>query len=273
MRGSDKRKNKNPGLILRVFGFLIIIGVLFYVTNYIGVNPKNSSDKNSSDNINTSETQETESPTESKKHVIEGVNVISQDHYYAGCETYACTMMLQYLGYDIDEFAFADQYLIAQPIYYDEYGTRYGPDMNSAQAGDLYTGYGIFAPAMAKSINLYLDTTDSGKRAYALKNVSLDDLCEQYIVNDIPAMVWVTVGMEKSYDTVSWVVSYVDENSDMNIGDTFTWQNTEHCNLLIGYDEDAFYFADSVEGKITRYEKDICRDRFEEIGSMALVVR
>ena len=37
-------------------------------------------------------------------HRINGIPIISQDYFKAGCETYACTMMLQGLGYDIDEY-------------------------------------------------------------------------------------------------------------------------------------------------------------------------
>ena len=205
--------------------------------------------------------------------MIDGIEVIPQTVLLAGCEVYACTETLRFLGYDIDEFTLGDEYLITYPISYDEYGTRYGPDMNSAQAGDLYTGYGIYAPAMAKSLNTYLESVGSAERAYPLSGVSLDSLCETYIDNDIPVVLWATLYMGDEGHTVSWVVSYVDENATHEVGDTFDWYFNEHCIVLIGYDEDEYYFADSVAGEITHYEKDLCRERYETIGSMALVVK
>ena len=45
-----------------------------------------------------------EAPTIPATHQIEGVKAALQDTLLAGCETHACTGLLQYLGYDIDEF-------------------------------------------------------------------------------------------------------------------------------------------------------------------------
>ena len=75
-----------------------------------------------------------------KSIFISGIPIVIQDYYKAGCETYACTMLLQGLGYDIDEHKFIDNYLITRDLSYDEAGKFYGPDMNSAFAGDIFTG-------------------------------------------------------------------------------------------------------------------------------------
>jgi uncharacterized protein YvpB len=182
-------------------------------------------------------------------------------------------MLLQTLGYDINEFIFAEQYLISAPISYDENGTRYGPDMYCAMAGSLENGYGIFAPGMAKSMNSYLETTDTGKKAYALEGIPLEKLAEDYVSKDIPVMVWATTWMMEPYDKASWVVDYVDENARYKLGDTFTWKQNEHCLVLIGYDEKEYYFADSCEGGVSHFEKDLCQQRYEEIGNMAIVVK
>ena len=216
----------------------------------------------------------TQAPTEgSNKHIIENVKVIPQRELLAGCETYACTMLLQHLGYDISEVEFAENYLITKPISYDYASNRYGPDMNSAQAGDVYTGYGIYSPAMAKSMNSYLDTTGTGKKAYTVNGTPLEQLCEEYIDNGIPVMVWATTWMYEPYDAQSWIVDYVDENAQYAIGETFTWKQHEHCLVLIGYDNSDYYFADSCEGDIDHFSKELCQLRYEQIGTMAIVVK
>ena len=212
-------------------------------------------------------------PVKPSSHMIENVHVIPQNVLKAGCETYACTMLLQHLGYDIDEYEFSEQYLITKPITYPDGYTRYGPDMNSAQAGDVYTGYGIYSPAMAKSMNLYLDTTDTGKKAYTQNGKSLEQLCDEYVDNNIPVMVWATTWMMEPYDAESWIVDYVDENAQYKEGDLFTWKQIEHCLVLIGYDEKEYYFADSCEKGISHFKKELCQQRYEEIGTMAIVVK
>lgn len=216
----------------------------------------------------------TEAPTQpSNTHMIEGVPTIQQAGLSAGCETYACTMLLQFLGYDIDEYQFADNYLITSLTSWGDDGTHYGPDMHSAMAGTAYMGFGIYAPAMAKSMNNYFKAVGSKHKATALEGVPLEELCEKYIDNDIPVMVWATTWMEEPYDAHSWVVDYVDENAKAKIGDTVWWKEHEHCLVLIGYDEKEYYFADSYKGAVSQFEKELVKTRYEQIGTMAIVVQ
>ncbi len=206
-------------------------------------------------------------------HMIEGVPVIAQQELNSGCETYACTMLLQSMGFDINEADFADQYLICSAIFYDEAGTRYGPDMHSAFAGTVYNGYGIYAPAMAKSMNRFFSSEHSALSAKAIEGVSLETLCKSYIDRDIPVMVWATVNMDEPYEKASWVVSFVDENATAKEGDTVWWLQNEHCLVLIGYDEDEYYFADSCAGAVSHFEKALCQQRYEQLDTQAIVVQ
>ena len=207
-------------------------------------------------------------------HRINGIPIISQDYFKAGCETYACTMMLQGLGYDIDEYKFVENYLITSSFSYDEAGNMYGPDMNSAFAGDIFTGAGIFCPAMAKSMNKYLDTVkNDDRRAYPIKGETLAQLCQEYIDKDIPVMTWVTTYMEESYERLSWIVDYVDENAECKVGDTTAGRQNEHCMVLIGYTDKEYIFCDSVAGKVVAHDKQLAETRFKEIGNQAVVVK
>lgn len=206
-------------------------------------------------------------------HHITGVPVIPQDEYLACCESYACTMLMQYLGFDLEIGEFVNNYLIVKPVEYGADGNRYGPDLNSAFGGDLYFGFGINAPAMAKCMNNYLKAENSNLKAYPLIGTPLEQLCEEYVNNDIPVMVWATAGLQEPYVKASWSVNYVDENSDKKIGDTMDWLMHEHCMVLIGYDEDNYYFSDSVAGEVSVFDRETTEERYAQIGTQAIVVK
>ncbi|MBR2715252.1 MAG: C39 family peptidase [Ruminococcus sp.] len=213
------------------------------------------------------QTEETK-PTTPSKHMIDGVEYKAQSVYTSACETYSCVMLLQYLGYDIDEHEFVESYLVTKPLYY---GT--GPDMDAAYAGDAFEGCGVNAPAMALFMNKYLSTTDMKNKAYALKDVSLDKLCKEYIFNNIPVMVWATTFMEDKGYVYSWTINYVGESSTAKLGDTESWYEKQHCMLLIGYDENYYYFADPMSGGVSTFEKKLSQTRYEQMGSQAVVVK
>ena len=288
-----KKKNSKKRFIICCSAFVLILVLLIVIT--ATGSPANSNNSKSSDGSDNSQSAdegssepssangggsaESGGKSESKTtHMIEGVPTIQQADLKAGCETYACTMLLQSLGYDMDEFMFADNYLICAPTSWDEYGNHYGPDMYSAMAGTAYLGFGVYAPAMAKSMNNYLTAVGSKQKAYALDGVSLEQLCRDYIDHDIPVMVWATTWMwepgtgEESLHR--WIVDYVDpEIGRAQIGDEVYWKEHEHCLVLIGYDEDEYYFADSYKGAVSHFEKDLCQLRYEQIGTMAIVVK
>ncbi len=212
-------------------------------------------------------------PEKPASHMIEGVPATQQDELKAGCETHAVTSLLQSLGYDIDEFTFADNYLDCHYVYKDEdTGYMEGPDMNSGFAGTAYAGWGIYAPAMAKCMNRYLSDVKATRKATAIEGISMPELCERYIDNDVPVAVWATTNMDEPYPFDSWTVNYVDENAKYEIGDTFTWLMHEHCLVLCGYDEREYYFADSVTGGISHFERALCEERYEQLGMQAIVV-
>lgn len=204
---------------------------------------------------------------------IDNVPVIEQSNLKAACETYACTMLLQYYKFDIDEVEFVDNYLVTRPVYYGIDGNLYGPDMNSAYAGDVYTGYGINAPGMAKCMNNYIKTKGSKLVAEPLSGVPLEELCKKYVLNDTPVMVWATTFMEEPYVQATWIVDYVDENAEHEVGDTVSWQMHEHCLVLIGFDEKNYYFCDSVSGEVSAYDKVVTEKRYEQIGKQAIVLK
>ena len=219
----------------------------------------------------------TQPPTEAEtipaSYMIEGVTVHPQVEFKAGCETYACTMLLESLGFDITERMFMENYLVIRYPSYGDDGTMYAPSMYSSQVGDIYGGWGVYCTAMAKYMNNFLKDAGSDMTATALENVPLPELCEKYVSKGIPVMVWGTVEMLDPYPRFTWTVDYVEEDDPhYKVGDTFTWLQHEHCLVLIGYDEENYYFADSCAGKVSIFEREVSADRYEKIGMQAIVV-
>jgi len=254
-----------------MIGALILVLILFLIILFSGCEGCNS---------DTDTTQKPQAETQQieekmpQSYKIDGVPVLKQQSpLNAGCETYACTMLLQSRGIDMDEFEFSENYLIEKPVY--GYGDEwYGPDMDSAYAGEIEWGYGINCPAMAKCMNNMLKDKGSNMTATPIKGVELDELCEKYIINDIPVMVWATTSMHEPYVKQYWSVNYVDEEiSDAQIGDTEQWLQNEHCMVLIGYDKDNYYFADSVAGEVSVFDKETSRDRYKKLDMQAIVVK
>lgn len=205
-------------------------------------------------------------------HMI-GVDVMLQDELESGCEIYSAVTLLHYYGFKIDEFDFIEKFLKTEPVYTDDEGKYIGPDMNCAFAGDPYMGYGAYAPAMQKAINLFLTQEKSTRRAEVDKSSTMKELCEKYIDKDNPVMVWVTTDMFMPDGYVEWIVGYTDENARYKEGDTFRWPTTEHCMLLIGYDDDNYYFADSLDATVVGYERESCEKVYKEMGSQAVYLK
>ena len=209
-----------------------------------------------------------------EKYMIPNVKVIAMDDLKAGCETYACTMLMNTIGFDLDEHTFADNYLDCHYVFLDEDGlTGTGPDMYSAFAGTAYAGWGVYAPSMAKSMNKYLADQKSSLKAYAMENVELENLIDQYVVKGIPVMIWATTYMQEPYVYHTWTVNYVDENAKTKIGDTFSWYMHEHCLVLMGYDKDYYYFGDSTAGTISQFKKDLVKQRYKQMFMQSIVVK
>lgn len=204
---------------------------------------------------------------------ISNVPLVNQNNLPTGCETCSATMMLKFYGYSISETKFADNYLVQKNLTASN-GILYGPDPNSAFIGSPYysSGFGVYAPAMAKFMNNYFADNGSKHKAKLLEGKSLDMLCAQYVSNGQPVMVWATINMLGSYKTSSWVVNYADENAKYPKGSTYTWIANEHCLVLTGYDSDYYYFNDPWTNSKTKYSRSLVNTRYAELGKQAIAV-
>lgn len=199
-----------------------------------------------------------------------------------GCEAVSATMQLQFFGVEIDWPEFTDDFLIKKPWREDENGRRFGPDPNAAYPGDPYrdsgpnSGYGCYAPALAKSMNAAIK--DRGKDgeivALVTTGLKLVDLKNNYLDAGKPVLIWATMDMAPSRLTRTWTIDYVDENSPYRLGDQFVWNGNEHCLVLVGYDAENYYFNDPYKNHgLIGYERKLVEQRFLEMGSQSVVIR
>ena len=214
-----------------------------------------------------------------EKHI--NVPCIKQDSIVSGCEAVSATMLLKFYSYDISKEDFTDKYLIKKDWTVVD-GKRYGPDPNSAYPGDPYIasglncGYGCYSPCVAKSMNKFLEQSAKDKEypkhiAKAICDISLQDVVEKYIDNDMPVLLWVTMNMKTVKKGDKWIIDFIDENSCNKIGDKFTWTSGEHCVVLVGYSKDGYLINDPKNGVIL-YNKDEVDASYKALGSQIVVL-
>ncbi len=88
-------------------------------------------------------------------------------------------------------------------------------------------------------INVFLQKGLSTYSATQLSNVSLQQLCAEYIDNNIPVILWATMNMATPYNGNRWTYN----------GKTIQWIAPEHCLLLVGYDDEHYIFNDPLRSK------------------------
>ena len=178
-----------------------------------------------------------------------------------GCESVAATMVLQYYGDDIEAETFASSWLICNSDFYVENGTTYGPDPNKVFAGNPFSrnSYGCFAPVIENAVN----DNSLVCKAQMIEGESLNDLCDTYVGQGEPLLIWVTMSMKESYPGNYWTLSD---------GTQYTWRAEEHCMVLIGYDDRHYYLNDPMSGGTVGYDKAVVEKRYEEMGMQAVYI-
>jgi len=213
--------------------------------------------------IKTEENISAQEVTQIPKKLIENVPIISQfPKYPTGCESVTAVMALNYYGKSISVEEFINNYLPKSRDFYIENGKNFGPSPYEYFIGNpkSSSSYGCMAPVIEKAINKFINNSGKVKN---ITDMSLDSICEEYIDNNIPVIMWVTINMLETNPKHSW---YLNEET------RFTWPGNEHCMLLIGYDNKNYYFNDPYTGKLVAYKKLLTEDRFAELGRQALVI-
>ena len=202
-------------------------------------------------------------PMESWKpanHILLNVPSLCQyPNLPTGCEATAAAMLLQFYGMDITPEQFASEWLDYDDTYYYSDGNLVRSHPNNCFIGNPFTtnSYGCYAPVIAKAIN----DNQTLFTATIVDAMNVASLCEQYICQGTPVLIWATMDMAPSKKGNTWFLAD---------GTPFTWISGEHCLVLVGYDSDYYYLNDPQKGVTVSYPKEIVELRYRELGMQAV---
>lgn len=195
-----------------------------------------------------------------RKKILDVPYIYQGNGYPNGCEAVSAVMALRYLGINISVDYFIDNLLPMGPA---PTVGDIGPDPDKVYCGDPRSsgGWGCYSPVIAKAFESYLNKDHYS--FYHSYDYSLKDLCDKYIDNGIPVIVWGTLNMENATSCAKWKTSG---------GKTISYNRRLHCLVLVGYDKDNYYFNDPWNGKAVAYSKERAQRAFEILGNQSIAV-
>ncbi len=249
-------------------------GTSSYAVDTTSTEPDLSSDSyTSSAEANFNSDSDTSSDTVAVSSVPVSAMIIvpfysQEEEMPTGCEIVSARMALAYYGIETD-YDELTSYINTDELQYNDEGLLYGASPNAAFIGNPRTsaGMGCFAAVIAdmiESMNLDGITTDD------TSGLPLDFVAQTYTTQGYPVLVWATMSMTDSTETTTWYLT--DEYGNIT-DEKYTWLANEHCLVLVGYDEDYYYFNDPLADGVVKYEKELAESRYEEIGMYSLVVK
>ncbi len=185
-----------------------------------------------------------------------------------GCESCSTVMALNHAGIDITTEEFIENYLDMSPLpHVNENGKYVGASPWEFFLGDprLSTGLCCYAPAIGNALEKFIDPEEYKVTEHY--EVPLEDLCRDYITKNIPIIFWGTMYMETPY-LMDWTWQ-IDGGEE---GETFTWVAPIHCLLLVGFDDEYYYFNDPVAGKKVAYTKADTEAAYEGLYKQAITI-
>lgn len=217
------------------------------------------------------ETDETDEIKERKEDTPEGVrpdpavhteayvlldmeNILQNPELPTGCESVSLTMVLNYLGFELEKTTIADDFLVFAEH---NFAAGYMGDPHSSN------GAGVFPPGLVETADRFLAEKESEKRAFDLSDSSFSRLYD-YVAAGMPVIVWNSMYMEEPVG--------MDEICEHE-GKTYRWFHNEHCVVFCGFDEkeDVVYIQDPLEGLV---ERDAAKfeEYYDMIGQYAMVI-
>lgn len=200
-------------------------------------------------------------------HLIENFELVKQlPELPTGCEVTSLTMTLRYLGFEAEKTEIAGKYLVKDEVFKGNDSKLYGPDFRYVFAGnpsEENSSFGCMAPCIVSAAQKYLDENKSDLMPVNLTGTEFDELFS-FIDQDIPVIIWSTMGLAAPEYNVKWTTPE---------GEEVTWPQNEHCVVLSGYDINAntVRIHDPVNGVII-LNKDAVQERYENLGCNAVAV-
>lgn len=195
-----------------------------------------------------------------EEYVID-IEGLSQSNIPTGCEAVSTVMVLNYLGIEITPEEFINEYLPMEGFH--KVGDDlYGPNPEEKFAGDPFkkSSLGCYPPVIVEAI----ESMDEEIKAYEIKGNTIDKICSEYIVREIPVLLWVTMDMREPETGFKYF---------LEDGTEYTWIAGEHCMVLCGFDDSFYYLKDPLAaGKTVKYEKELVEKRYEQMGERGVVI-
>ena len=183
-----------------------------------------------------------------------------------GCESVSTVMLLRYLGCKLSVEDFIDRYLEKVDFEW-RGGELWGADPWKKFCGSPYAedGFGCYAPVIRRSLKQVFKENAFPYEACDETGASMERLLTKYIDQGMPVIFWACINMREPITGPQWRL--------FDSGEPFTWISNEHCMLLVGYDEDGYYFNDPYENNgVIHYPKGLTEKRHAAQYSMAVGV-
>ena len=175
-----------------------------------------------------------------------------------GCEITSLTIVLNYLGYNVDKEDMARDYL--------EKSEPFKGSFNDYFIGSPWDddAWGCYAPVITKSANNFLKDHNSKLIAYNTTGSSMEELCVQ-IASGNPVIVWTSQALDEK--TITTTITLENGTNDY-------WYSDEHCVVIIGYDlqKGTLTVCDPLEGIVER-DFNTFNSRYEEFQQMGVVIK
>lgn len=254
--------------------FMILISIAVICINDINSRKKDSDNivelslSDTTENIETFQTTEyfTSNEAELSKPpvIIENFPHICQMMKYpTGCESVAAVSLMQFYGVDITVEEFIDNHLPTADYPYYDGDIMYGESPWDVFIGEPYSdsGYGCYSTVIVRAMK---SAISQDYEISALYNLPMSALCSEYIDKGQPVMIWATMEMQEPAEGRSWILPD---------GETFTFIRPEHALVLIGYDDNNYYFCDPrAEETVVSYPKSDCETAYNALYSQAIIM-
>lgn len=193
----------------------------------------------------------------SGKYLITSNNISQRPELPTGCEATALTIVLNYLGFDVNKCEIVDNYL---PKTNEQYS------LDTYFIGNPYStsGYGCNAPVIVKTANAYFEDIDSPHQAVSITGSSPEQLYT-YVSQGNPVVCWATIAMIDTHIAATWAA--------IDTGETMNFMANEHCTVLVGYDTNlnTITLNDPWKGIVT-YSMSLFERRYRQLGNQAIII-
>lgn len=217
-------------------------------------------EKNNPENISVLDVPVPHADTK-RKNYIDVVPILQKPELPSGCEATSLTMLLNYIGFNVDKLTIADNYLPKGEYRKSDYNKVFVGNPRSILA------YGCTAEVIAETAEKYLREYDTENK-WQVKDITgcSPETLYSSIDSGCPAVVWASIDMgEIIPDFVVW--------TDEETGNKISWYGGEHCLLLTGYDRDEqlVYVNDPLHGSVS-YDMKIFETRFMQMNNNAVII-